>query len=202
MNPDDFLRLLKTRRSVRDFTEQKPTHAQIERVIEAASWAPSNHNRQGWKFIVYEERQKIIELAASVRQSLKSILTETDRLMSAHSEELIHFAGVFEKAPIIILALHKKSPAVGRSIRQSAGNNLISSEAISTSMACQNLVLAAHSMGLGGCIMTAPLLAVSVWEAVDLPVGYEPTCLIAIGYPAREYEMPKRKKLEHILEYR
>jgi coenzyme F420-0:L-glutamate ligase / coenzyme F420-1:gamma-L-glutamate ligase len=203
MNSDAFLAVLKSRRSVREFTECKPTHAQIEQLIEAAGWAPSNHNRQGWKFLVYENKQVILELADKIRSSLKSSLAKANRTVSGHSDELIHFAGAFENAPIVIIAMHKKSPAMGRAVLTEAAGQLASGEAISTAMACQNLLLAAHVMGLAGCIMTAPLFAGDVWKSMkDLPAGFEPTCLITLGYPAGIPEMPKRKKIEHILEYR
>lgn len=203
MNTEDFLAVLKSRRSVRKYTECKPTHAQIEQLIEAAGWAPSNHNRQGWKFLVYEDKQKITELANTIRQSLQASLQAANRQLLAHRDELLHFACVFEDAPVIIIALHKKSPAMGRSVMALASSDRASGEMISTAMACQNLLLAAHVMGLGSCIMTAPLLAGDVWRTMsDLPVGFEPTCLITLGDPAGISEIPKRKKLEHILEYR
>jgi len=203
MNPNDFLDVLKSRRSIREFTDAKPTHAQIEQVIEVAAWAPSNHNRQGWKFLVYEDKQKITELANAIRQFLQTSLQAASRQLSAHRDELLHFACIFEKAPVVIIALHKKSPAMGRSIMALADSDRASGEMISTAMACQNLLLAAHAMGLGSCIMTAPLLAGEVWRTMsDLPAGFDPTCLITLGYPAAIPEMPKRKKMEHILEYR
>lgn len=202
MDPDDFFKVLKSRRSIRVFTDRRPNHAQIEQLIEAASWAPSNHNRQGWRFIVYEDKLFIVDLAQRIRSSLKTSLQQADLKAAEHSDELIHFASVFENAPVIILALHKKSIAVGRSILKLSSNTMVSSESISTAMACQNLLLAAHAAGLAGCIMTAPLLAGEVWKSMELPAGFEPTCLIALGYAAGAGQMPKRKKLEHILEYR
>ncbi len=70
-------------------------------------------------------------------------------------------------------------------------------------MAVQNLLLAAHAGGLGACVMTAPLLAGDVWKAVaDLPAGFEPTCIIAVGRPAENPEPPRRKALENIIDYR
>jgi nitroreductase len=70
-------------------------------------------------------------------------------------------------------------------------------------MACQNLLLAAHAMGLGACVMTAPLLAGTVWNSMkDLPLGFEPTCLITVGYSAEVPVAPRRKELNHVIEYR
>ena len=116
---------------------------------------------------------------------------------------MLHFATLFDKAPTVILAMHKKSPAVGRALVGASGGGCVSSEAVSTAMAVQNILLAAHVLGLGACVMTAPLLAGEVWQAVpDLPAGFEPTCLVAVGYPAEVPCPPRRKSIEHIVEYR
>jgi nitroreductase len=120
-------------------------------------------------------------------------------------EHIIHYATLFADAPCVILAMHKRPAAVGRELL--AGESLpelVSGEALSTAMAVQNVLLAAHSLGLGACVMTAPLLAAEPWkDLLDLPQGFEPTCVIAVGYPSRPVgTSPRRKPLERILEYR
>jgi len=149
MDCESFFELLKSRRSIRQFTERKPSRTQIECLIEAASWAPSNHNRQGWKFIVFEDRQQIRILAEQTRKSLRKTMKEDCRLTADQADELVHLAGAFDQSPIVILAMHKKSPAVGRSLLACATSELASGEALSTAMAVQNLLLAAHAIGLG-----------------------------------------------------
>ena len=119
------------------------------------------------------------------------------------AKEMIFYSGAFDQAPVFILAMHKKSLALGRSIMPFAANELASGEAVSTAMACQNLLLATQSMGLGACIMTAPLFAGHIWKNLEnLPLGFEPTCLITIGYPAETPNSPRRKEIENIIEYR
>ena len=203
MDYESFLRFASARRSVRRFAPHRLTHDQIEQLIEAACWAPSNHNRQGWKFVVFEDPQEIRMLAEQSRRVVKESLAEAPRLAATQADELVHFAGAFDQAPLVILVMHKKSPAISKSMLSRATSELASGEALSAAMACQNLLLAAHAMGLGACPMTAPLLAGDVWKSLDgLPVGFEPTCLIALGHPAQTPVAPKRKKLEHVVDYR
>ena len=200
---DGFIEILRGRRSVRRFTAQKPERAVIERVIEAARWAPSNHNRQGWKFIVFEDERVIRDLAATCRLCVQEIVGASGRATEPQAEELIHYAGAFDSAPVVILAMHKKSPAIGRAILEAAVGSWASGELLSTAMAVQNLCLAAHAMGLGTCVMTAPLLAGRVWnEFPDLPAGFEPTCLVTLGYPETQPDPPRRKDVKHVIEYR
>jgi nitroreductase len=203
MDYESFLMFAKSRRSVRRFTDQKVGREQIERLVEAACWAPSNHNRQGWKFIIFENTQEIQMLAQQTREFVKKSLEKAHKLIANKAEELVYFSGAFDQAPVLILAMHKKSPVVSKRIVDLATSELASGEILSTAMACQNLLLAANTMGLGACVMTAPLLAGQVWNSLDyLPRGFEPTCLIAVGYPADIPEAPQRKKLAHVIEYR
>ena len=200
---ETFFEALRTRRSVRQFTERVPEEKLLGKLIEAAQWAPSNHNRQGWKFIVFRDRAKIADLAERIGEAVKTVLARTDRLDAEQGKELVYYAKLFARAPVAILALHKKSPAVGKAILEAAGATQVSSEAISTAMAVENMLLAAHVLGLGACVMTAPLLAAGVWkEHGDLPAGYEPTCVVAVGYPAETPAPPRRKPIERIVEYR
>ena len=165
-------------------------------------WAPSGHNRQGWKFLVFQDRSVIAALAEKVRQSLSEHLASANRLLAEQGQELLHFATLFAKAPVMVLATHKKSPAVGKALVSASGGRYGSGEAISTAMAVQNLLLMAHVLGLGACVMTAPLLAAAVWESLpDLPTGFEPTCVVAVGYPAESPPPPRRKAIEHIVEF-
>jgi coenzyme F420-0:L-glutamate ligase / coenzyme F420-1:gamma-L-glutamate ligase len=55
----------------------------------------------------------------------------------------------------------------------------------STAMAGQNLLLAAHALGLGACWMCAPLFCPDVVaDTLDLPPDWQPQALITAGYPA------------------
>lgn len=203
MDSKSFQLFVESRRSIRKYTDQKVGREKIEKLVGAASWAPSNHNRQGWKFIVFEDQQEIRTLAQSTREFVRKSIKQTHKLVADKAEELIYYSGAFDQSPTLILAMHKKSPAVSKNIIDMATSKTASGEIISTAMACQNLLLAAKAMGLGACIMTAPLLAGEVWKTLNnLPMGFEPTCLITIGYPDERPQAPRRKKLEHIIEYR
>ncbi len=203
MDADGLLETIKTRRSIRRFTDSRPERGEIERIVEAATWAPSNHNRQGWKFIVFERPERIRVLAERVRESVKKLVVDAPRQVASHSDELIDAACAFGDAPVVVLAMHKRRPAVGGTLVESAVGAWASGELLSTAMAIENLLLAAHAMGLGACPMTAPLLAGEVWRSLpDLPAGFEPTCLVALGYPAEHPPAPRRKALTHVIEYR
>ncbi len=63
----------------------------------------------------------------------------------------------------------------------------------STAMAGQNILLAAHDAGLGGCWMCAPLFCPEVVrDALDLPEDWQPQALLTIGYPAESRDKTRR----------
>lgn len=204
MDYQALLETMRSRRSIRSFTDRKPSRADIERLVEAARWAPSNHNRQGWKFMVFEDRDELRRLAERVRASLAERLGKSERIRPAQAAEMLRYATLFAEAPLAILVLHKRSVAVGRELLAGARDpKLVSGEPLSAAMAVQNLLLAAHCLGLGACVLTAPLLAGEVWRDLDdLPLGFGPTCIVAAGYPAHQPSPPRRKPIEKILTYR
>ncbi len=198
------LDMMRTRRSVRKFTGGDVSPTDIERLVEAARWAPSNHNRQAWKFIVFTSRAELRSLADRVRTELAKLATMSPRITQEQQDKLLDHATVFAAAPCVILVMHKRPPAIGRDLRAGAEDPaLASGEPLSAAMAVQNILLAAQSLGLGTCVHTAPLLAGHVWRDLsDRPAGFVPTCLLAVGYAGEQPTTPRRKTLDHIIETR
>ena len=110
---DDFIELLRSRRSVRRFTDRAVGRDDLLRLLEAARWAPSNHNRQPWRFLVLEDQREIRALAESVNRSLATKLQSLPAVASAYADELAHYATLFAQAPVLIVAVHEVSLSKG-----------------------------------------------------------------------------------------
>jgi nitroreductase len=201
---DRLLELMRSRRSIRRFSDRAITREDIGRLIEAARWAPSNHNRQPWRFLVIEDKQKLNQLADAVRQGLSRKLKTLPEAAAAYISELMHYATFFSNAPVLLLVLHKQPVSVSAPLLAELKNpELVSGEPLSAAMAVQNLLLAAQALGLGTCVLTGPLLAQDAMEEhLDLPAGHDLTCFVAIGYPAESPPPPRRKSIEQIVEFR
>lgn len=203
MDYQQLLSLLESRRTVRRFTDQSVSRDTILKLIEAARWAPSNHNRQGWRFLVYDDRPEIRALARRVEAALSERVKKLPATAAAYASPLVRYAVVFAEAPVLIIALHKRPVSVSAPLLEGVPDAaLVSGEPLSTSMAVQNLLLAAHTLGLGTCVMTGPLLVPAVLAGLELPPGYEVTCLVALGDPAESPAAPRRKELDQIVEFR
>jgi nitroreductase len=203
MNYEMLLDLIQSRRSIRHFTDRPVDREDLLRLFEAARWAPSNHNRQAWKFLVWANPETIRALAQRVAEHLKERLKKLPASALAYAEELVSEATVFAQAPVLIVALHKPPISASAILLQDLPHpTLVSGEPLSVAMAVQNLILAAHALGLGTCVLTAPLLVPDALTGMlDLPGGFELTCLVAMGYPDENPPPPRRKKLEHIYEF-
>ncbi len=199
-----LLELLRSRRSVRRFANRAVSRDDVVCLLEAARWAPSNHNRQPWRFIVLEDKTQIAELAETVSQGLSRKSDLLPAGAAAYFGELMHYATFFSQAPVLIVASHKRPVSVSGPILAGLKNpELVSGEPLSVAMAVQNLLLAAHTLKLGTCVLTGPLLVQdAVAQAVDLPAGHDLTCLVAVGHPAESPPPPRRKAIEQIAEFR
>ncbi|MRR37635.1 nitroreductase, partial [bacterium] len=200
-------RIIYTRRSVRVFRKDPVPRHMIERILEAGRFAPTAGNCVGFKFIVITDRGLMDELSAAtqnflglftkiymkkgpVMSLLKRLLcmilpNATDpRPMAAVTGLLSPQFGdgpmnVFFDAPCAIMvvphALHISEPELGMGIT------------------CQNMVLAAHSLGLGTCYVGLvvntlnkdPLSKIRFRKRLGLKWPYEkPSMLLLLGYPA------------------
>jgi nitroreductase len=200
---EKLLEMLKARRSIRRFLAREMSRHDIVRLIEAASWAPSNHNRQPWKFIVLEDKGEIAQLAERVGQELSEQLKSLPPVVSGYAGDFAHYATFFSQAPALIVVLHKRPTSLSNSLlKGSSRAELVSGEPLSAAMAVQNLLLAAHALGLGSCVLTAPLIVQEVILAgLGVNTGYNVTCLVALGYPDEAPAPPRRKSIEQITEF-
>jgi coenzyme F420-0:L-glutamate ligase/coenzyme F420-1:gamma-L-glutamate ligase len=198
---DTLLKVIRERRSIRRFADRPVSREDVKRLIEAARWAPSNHNRQPWRFVVLDEAERIQMLARKVQPEVEARLSALPVVASAHAAEFERHALFFAKAPVVLIVMHRQPINAAAAVLEGLKNGeLVSGEPLSAAMAVENLLLAAHALGLGACVLTAPLLAPMAFRQVlAIPAGYDLTCVVALGYPAETPTAPRRKELDQIL---
>ena len=70
MEYGEFLKLVQERRSIRAFTADPVSDDAVERIIEAARWAPSGTNSQPWEFVVVRDQEMKDRIAGFVKAVL------------------------------------------------------------------------------------------------------------------------------------
>lgn len=199
---DALLALLRGRRSVRRFLPDPVTEEQIERLVEAARWAPSASNRQAWRLIVVSSPPRIGAMAEAVRSASARLRegarTDTAAELDAYLQHFLHFA----TAPLVIAPIHRggldllKATAGAADVDGRRELDALSSVAA----AIQNLLLCAHAMGLGACWMTGPLVAEEALRPLlEVPAGWSLSALVPVGRPAEEPPPPARRAADQLV---
>ncbi|HZS83946.1 MAG TPA: nitroreductase family protein [Stellaceae bacterium] len=190
--------LVSGRRSIRRYGPAPVPAAVLRRILTAACWAPSAHNRQPWRFAVLTAFAEKDRLSRAMGERLRA-----DRLADGDPREAVErdvarsYARITEAPCVIIIALDMADMDRYPDKRQRAEHMMAVQ---STAMATQNLLLAAHAEGLGACWMCAPLFCPqTVAEALDLPKGWQPQALVTLGAPAEPGKPPSRRALENVL---
>ncbi len=189
------------RRSIRRYTDQPVPPELITTILEAAIWSPSAHNRQPWRFavIMEAERKEVLARAmgAKLRRDLEGDGVPEDKIAADTARSYARITG----APVAIVLCFTMADMDGYPDSRRAQNEYLMAVQ-SAAMAGQNLLLAAHEVGLGACWMCAPLFSPEVVRvALELPDDWQPQALIALGYPA-ESRVSTRIPLEECVLWR
>jgi len=194
--------LIRSRRSIRRYTDQPIAPEIVERLLIAAIWAPSAHNRQPWRFAVIQIDSAKLALASAMGDRLRA-----DRLADGDPVEAVEADAARSRARItsapVVIAACLTMADMDRypDTRRKKAEYLMAAQSVA--MAMQNLLLTAHAEGLGACWMCAPLFCPdAVKEALNLPDDWEPQALITLGYPADSGKPASRKPLESVVLWR
>lgn len=161
---NETLNTIMTRRSVRKFVEGKEIEEEkLDKIISAGLSAPNSGNIQAWRIIVVKN--------AELKQSLM---------------EAAMYQKFISQVPVVIVICADKKAALDTYSYRGANLYVIQDTAAMT----QNILLAAHSMGLGACWVGA-FDDREVHELLELPKEIMPVALIPIGY----YDASPREKL-------
>jgi F420 biosynthesis protein FbiB-like protein len=195
----DIIGLLKNRRSIREYTPKNVSEKVLDVILEVAMWAPSAHNAQPWRFIVIRDSALKLKLSEAMASRWKRDLAKNG--VSERDRKSFSRASVerFSSAPIVIVSCLTMAEMNHYSDKQRLRIESIMAVQ-SVAAAIENMLLAAHAMGLGACWFCAPLFCPeTVRKVLKLPPDFEPQALITLGYPADRPSPPPRKPLKEIV---
>lgn len=189
------------RRSIRRYLPGPIDRAVIERLLLAATQAPSAHNRQPWRFAVLDDRAGKKTLAAAMGQRLRQDRTaDGDDPQAIEADVARSYARLTEAPAVIVICVDIRDMDPYPDERRRNAEYLMAVQ--STAMAAQNLLLAAEQEGLGACIMCAPMFCSEVVVgALGLPEAWQAQMLVTLGSPAKSGKIRPRLPLETIVEW-
>jgi len=180
----DLFDVVHRQRACRAFSARPVDDAVVERVLDAATFAPSAENRQPWVFVVVRDptrRGVIGELTRRAWEHGARAHSE-GRLSAGLLADVDHGAsrGV-AGAPVLVV--------VGGDTRVADARVLEAS----VFPAVQNLLLAATALGLGSALTTLPLVfGDELATVVGLPAEVRAMAVVPLGWPARPLSPPRR----------
>lgn len=189
---DALIETIVSRRSIRRYQPAPVDRALIQRLLEAAAWAPSAHNRQPWRFCVVDSPTRKETLARAMGARLRADLERDGAAPEFIEKDAARSYQRITGAPVlVILCLTMRDMDTYADERRSVNEYVMAAQ--STAMAGQNLLLAAHDAGLATCWMCAPLFCPDVVrEVLALPDDWQAQALITLGYPAETREKTRR----------
>lgn len=197
---DKVERLLRERRSVRQFAETPVDPALVTRLLAAAAWAPSPSNRQAWSFTVVASATLRQQMAAAVHERWQGLLDQAAE--SAVVDELRDYVRNFDwfgAAPVVI-AVSTREPEAFLGHLLGARATDVAGGRVAAAMAAQNLMLATHAAGLGTCCLTGPLAAEDeLKRLLGLGKRQSLVCLVAVGYPSSVPSASTRKPVNDVV---
>jgi nitroreductase len=175
---------IKKRRSVRSYDSRTVPKDTMAVIIEAGNQAPSAMNSQPWRFVVVEDKEVRKKLLKAALPNAKKIL---EHIKDADPER---YASIMKRYNELEDPIYYSAPVVLFVI----GSGRYADH--SCPLACENIMLAAHALGLGSCwvgfgsMVTEDADIIELLELRDDEKIFGP---IIIGYP-KVYPDPPVKK--------
>jgi nitroreductase len=172
------------RHAIREYAPEMPATETIQSLVKAAVQAPSAMNLQPWAFAVVRGRDRLVSISDRAKGHLVKTMAAGSPLSSLRERLADPSFDIFYGAPVLIIICATSSEAGASE---------------DCALAAQNLMLAAHSEGLGTCWigLARPWLnEATAKEELRLPTSYAPVAPIILGYPKGEPEIHPRQHPE------
>ena len=207
---DNLYSILSTTRSIRRISDKPVDDATLERVLQAAIWAPSGGNRQPWRIIAVRDRalkQKLGEIYAAewakyVEMNMKRVEGMPENIVEATRTGLAvgtRLAESLADVPVVIMFIHDP-----REVFVTDGNLGRTPVVGGASLypAVQNLLLAARAEGLGGVLTTLISASeVKVRELLEIPEPWGVYAMVPLGHPMGKHGPLGRAPLSQMVKY-
>jgi F420 biosynthesis protein FbiB-like protein len=194
----DLHNFLRTRRSIRRFKPDPIPDSVIQNILTTATFAPSAHNRQPWRFVVVTDISVKRNLADAMAVDFERDLSRDGLSPEKIQAQIKRSKDRITSAPVSILLCLDMSEmdSYPDEKRQQAERTMAIQ---SVAAAGLQLLLATHAEGLGGVWACWSLFAQeAILRTLNLPANWEPQAMFFIGYPIEIPEARERKQLDEI----
>ena len=197
-NTIDAHEFLRTRRSIRRFKPDPVPDSVIQDILTTATFAPSAHNRQPWRFLVVTDLSVKTKLANAMAQDFGRDLTRDGLLLEKIKAQIKRSKERITSAPVaILLCLDMSEMDSYPDDKRNKAEYMMAVQSVAA--AGLQLLLAAHAEGLGGVWACWPLFAQeTIQKTLNLSESWEPQGMFFVGYPQDIPAVRERKSLQDI----
>jgi nitroreductase len=199
----ELARLMASRRSCRNFTDQPVDRTLLQDLVKFGITAPSGTNCQMWSFTIFPNRAAVDKLAEKVMRFFVKLNQTADK---AYLRKFMKWIGKPELEGYYLNYRDKVQEALDEYVEtgrdrlfHGAPAVIVVSDKIEAScsaedalLASQNMLLAAHALGLGTCLIGFAVEAMkndpSIRSFIGLPADERAYTVIAVGWPDETYE--------------
>lgn len=185
----DIFEAIKNRRSIRRYKPDPVDDKQIEAILEAGRWAPSWSNTQCWRFVVVRD--------ADIKAQLAATLTTVHLPDKEIPNPALKAMGI---APVMIVVCAQTGIA---GVKQGLARFEYATDKgdwflFDCGLAIENMILAAHGLGLGTVIIGA-FDAAKAEKILNVPKDCRAVVILPVGVPEFQGKAPPRKELTEIV---
>jgi coenzyme F420-0:L-glutamate ligase/coenzyme F420-1:gamma-L-glutamate ligase len=202
LDAEDYYEFLLGRRSIRQFRDAPVSESVLRRMLHAACYAPSAHNRQPWRFVVVQRGEARAQFARAMSARYRADLERDGNLTQEAGERIQARETRLVEAPaVVVLCMTTEDMNVYPDDKRTQAERSMTIQSVS--LAGMQLLLAVHAEGLGACWMGAPLFAQQeVRDSLQLEPAWEPQAMFLIGEPLAPGEDRGRRSLEEVVLWR
>ena len=194
-NTIDLHNFLRTRRSIRRFKTDPVPASVIQNILSTATYAPSAHHRQPWRFVVITDLSVKCKLADAMAQDFERDLRRDNLSLEKIQSQIKRSRSRITSAPAaILLCLDMSEMDSYPDEKRNKAEYMMAVQSVAA--AGMQLLLAAHAEGLGGVWACWPLFArETIRKALNLSEAWEPQGMFFVGYPEDIPDVRERKHL-------
>lgn len=189
---------MRTRRSIRRFKPDLVPDSVIRDILTTATYAPSAHNRQAWRFVVVTDLSVRTQLADAMAADFQHDLAKDAVPAEKIQAQVKRSKERITSAPVaILLCLDMSEMDSYPDEKRNKAEYMMAVQSVAA--AGLQLLLAAHAEGLGGVWACWPLFArETIQKNLKLPETWEPQGMFFLGYPESIPDLRDRKGVENV----
>lgn len=181
---NEVLKVIKSRRSVRNYKQEQISQKSLDLIIEAGVYAPSAHNEQPWHFTIIQNQQML----QHINEIVSELMTKSDIKWIQKMGSNPAFKVTYNAPTLIIVSGRKDAMAWSADC----------------SAAIQNMLIAAESLNIGSVwlgLLRFFFQQEGEVNKLGIPEGYAPYYGVALGFKEVEKEQAAPKRSLDVVNY-